>query len=318
MTNTPKKVFVGLLLLTASAILVAPILLPTNLAYAVERTGEILRELLQSMEKDFDALEKETRGFTKQTETLNKQLEEKAKLWDRTDDPVRKETIYADVLYVEAQLNELDQKEVGAALTTVNQVRGKLQRIREVLQRGGVLPAPEELPKVRQKLGKFLTTAAGFLDKWEKSSPEKKGEIAALKASLVGVLNTWESPSAGLGSSQEELNRTLRALDASYGQLLTLSRSLEQEQQHLLIRNHAAAARLTILRLNGGKINAGSVLDTVEGKRKGIERRREILRGADGVGPVGGDGNSALGSEQEDIFNRMKRGEFQWPKGGGQ
>lgn len=318
MRKTMRQFFMGLFVPAALAIVLTPTLFTSEFASAVERTGEILRELLQSMEKDFDTLEKETRNFAKQSGGLNKQLEEKARLFNRTDDLVRKEAINADILYLEAQLNELDRREVESAITMVEQVRGKLHRIREVIKRGGVLPPPEELPQVRQKLGKLLSTAAGFLDKWEKSSPDKKGEIAALKSSLLGTLSNWESPSAGLGSSQDELNRTVRAFDAAYGQFLAMSRTLEQERQYLEIKSYAATARLTLLRLNGGKINIGSVLDSVESKRKGIDRRREILRGTDGAGPLGGDGNGTLGSEQEEAFQRMKRGEFRWQKGGTQ
>ena len=143
------------------------------------------------------------------------------------------------------------------------------------------------------------------------------GEAEALKATLVGVLSTWESPATSVGTSHEELSRTMGALDTTYTQLLTLGRALELERQDLMVRNNMAVARLVLLRLNGGKVNVGSVLDAAEGKRKAIQRRREIITRTDTRSALGGKGGSAtLSSDGETIFNRIKRGDYEWSKGG--
>lgn len=286
-------------------------------APAVERTGEILRELLQGVERDFETLEKETHGFAKRAESLTKQLEEKNKLISRTTDPAKKEALKADLVYLGAQLNDLDRKEVDAALNTITEVRGKLVRIREALQRGGIVPASGELPQMRQKMGKFLSNAAQLLDKWEKSASGKKGEFAALKATLLGTLSAWEAPTQNIVSSQDELNRTMRSLDITYSQLLNLGRAFEQERHYLLVRNHAAVANLILMRLNGGKVNVGSVADAAEGKRNALQRRMEILSGTDGgIAPSTEQGDASLGASGEAAFDRMKRGEFGWSKEG--
>lgn len=280
---------------------------------AVERTGEVLRELVQGVEEDLERLEHETQGFAEKGEELTKELEEKGKLLDRARDPVRRETVTSDILLLGAKLNDLDRKEVEAALTTTNDVRWKLERIRDVLQRGGILPPREELPKVRQKMGKFLSTAAKLLERW----PGKMEEAEALKATLVGVLPTWESPATNMGTSHEELSRTMEALDTTYSQLLTLGRALELERQDLMVRNNMAVARLVLLRLNGGKVNVGSVLDAAEGKRKALQHRREIITRTETRSSLGGKGGGGrLSSDGQAAYDRIKRGDYEWSKGG--
>lgn len=285
--------------------------------FAQERTGEILRELLQSVEKDFETLERDARTFAKQTEGLKKQLEEKYKLIGKTTDPAKKEALKADLSYLAAQLNETDRKDVEAALGTITEVRGKLGKIRDTLQRGGIAPSSAELPKMRQKMGTFLGNAAKLVDKWEKSGLGKKSELAALKATLLGTLNAWEGPTMNMASSQEELNRTMRSLDITYSQLLNLARALEQERQYLLVRNYADVARLVLLRLNGGKVNMGVVANATEGKRNDLQRRAEIFSDTDSGAPAFTDrGEGSLGSGDEAAFDRMKRGDFGWSKEG--
>ncbi len=303
---------------TCAALLLTVLVLPAS-APAVERTGEVLRELLKGVEKDFETMERKTQGFSEQAATLSKDLEEKAELIGQTQDPVRKETLKADALFLAAKLNELDRKDVGVALKTINQVRSKLDRMRDVVRRGGVYPAERDFPRVRQRMGRFLSTAAEFLDRWEKSSPARKSEVASLKATLIGVVNKWESPTANIDLSPDQIERTVRALDTTYSQLLTLARSLEQERQYLLVRNNAAVARLALIRLNGGKVNISSVSGAVESKQKAIRRRREIIGATDtGVSlPAGKDGGG-LGSDQEAVFDRIRRGDFKWSKGGSQ
>ncbi len=149
-------------------VLLVPVSVP-----AVERTGEVLRELVQGVEEDLERLEQEAQGFAEKGEALTEELEEKGKLLDRARDPVRRETVTSDILFLGAKLNDLDRREVEAALTTINEVRWKMEQIRDVLQRGGILPPREELPRVREKMGKFLSTAAKLLERW----PGKHGEV---------------------------------------------------------------------------------------------------------------------------------------------
>jgi len=260
---------------------------------AQERTGEVLRELLRGVEQDFETLQRETQGMTQRAEALRMDLEAKAKA--------------------------LDRKETDAALRTIGEVRWKLERIRGVLQRGLGLPPKEQLPAIRQRLGRWLTTAANLLEALEqRTPPDQQQEIAALKGTLVGVLRTWETPTLNVGTAEEELTRTIRRLDVTYVNLVGIVRALEQERQFLLIRNNAAVADLVLIRLNGGKVNVGAVSETVEAKRKAIGRRMEIMTGVDREGPVssGGEGSPGLGTDQQQTFDRLKRGDYQWSKGG--
>lgn len=288
-------------------------------AEAQERTGEVLRELLRGVEQDFDTLQRETQGVAKQAEALRKDLESKARALDRTRNPVERKAQVADLHLVLAQLNELDRKETETALRTIGEVRWKLERIRGVLQRGLGLPSKEQLPAIRQRLGAWLTTTANLLEALEqRTPPEKRQEIAALKGTLVGVLRTWETPALNVGTAEEELTRTIRRLDVTYVNLVGVMRALEQERQFLLIRNNAAVADLVLIRLNGGKANVGAVSEAVDAKRKGLERRMEILNGVDreGLGASEAPGSQALGTEQQREFDRLKRGDYRWPKGG--
>ena len=286
---------------------------------AQERTGEVLRELLRGVEQDFETLQRETQGMTQRAEALRMDLEAKAKALDRVRNPVERKAQIADLLLVHAQLNEVDRKETDAALRTIGEVRWKLERIRGVLQRGLGLPPKEQLPAIRQRLGRWLTTAANLLEALEqRTPPDQQQEIAALKGTLVGVLRTWETPTLNVGTAEEELTRTIRRLDVTYVNLVGIVRALEQERQFLLIRNNAAVADLVLIRLNGGKVNVGAVSETVEAKRKAIGRRMEIMTGVDREGPVssGGEGSPGLGTDQQQTFDRLKRGDYQWSKGG--
>jgi hypothetical protein len=288
-------------------------------AEAQERTGEVLRELLRGVEQDFETLQRETQGMSQRAEALRKELEGKAKALEGVRNPVERKAQVADLLLVQAQLNELDRKETDAALRTIGEVRWKLERIRGVLQRGLGLPPKEQLPAVRQKLGGWLTTAAHLLEAMERRMPpDQRQEITSLKGTLVGVLRNWEAPTLNVGGAEEELARTLRRLDLTYVNLVGVMRALEQERQFLLIRNNAAVADLVLIRLNGGKVNVGAVSEAVEAKRKAIGRRMEIMTRADREGLVssGGEGSALLSTDQQQEFERLKRGEYQWLQGG--
>lgn len=294
-------------------LMVVSLLFTVKETIAVERTGEILRELLLGLERDFETLENETKGSAQRRETLTKQLEEKWKAYNREQNPIKRKTLEADLRVLLPQLNKLDKKDVDVALKTIGEVILKLKRMGTILQRSGALPPEEELLLIRQKLGTYLTTTANLLEAWEKkASPAMKGEIVGLKGILVGVLQNWEAPATHIGIAHDELARTVRALERTHSKLLMVKKEAEKEGEILLIGTYADIADLALIRLNEGKINLGS--DIVDDKWKAIIRRREILIEMERETSLSNEkgGPATLGPETEGTFERITRGEFKW------
>ena len=122
-----------------------------------------------------------------------------------------------------------------------------------------------------------------------------------------------------LASSQHDIQQTIRALDTTYSQLLGLTRALELERQYLEVRNNVALANLALARLSHGKTSLGSISSAIGSKQEAIDRRKEILTNVD-PGPIVSrkPGEAALLPDEEAAFDRIKRGQFKWPKGGNQ
>jgi hypothetical protein len=284
---------------------------------AAERTGEILRDLLKAVEQDFETLEKDTSGFARRSDELMSQIEEKAKAFARTQDAVAKQVIRAEVYHLQAQANDQDRREVQATLRAIGDVRGKLDKIRGVLEGGGLLPNRNELPRFRRNMGRWLGSTANLLDALERrAGAEGRHDINQLKATLIGVVNAWESPATAGGSSEHELLRTVRTLDTTYAQLISLERVLEMEKHALQARNYEAYLQLLLTRLTNGKANVESISDAIAGKRQGVGRRGEVLRGLDGslapgASPAAGAG---LSGEAAAAWERTKQGRIEWAR----
>lgn len=156
-SNSRRPASFLILAMTLAAFLLTPV--PV---FSVERTGEILRELVAAVEGDIKALEARAEGFKRQKQSLLKELDAGWQAFQRESRQGRREKLAADVLLTLARLNRQDLGEVGAYLETTAQILPKLRRIKEELSRGGNFKAKEDFLAYRNKMGTFMTRAAGI------------------------------------------------------------------------------------------------------------------------------------------------------------
>ncbi|HIC90908.1 MAG TPA: hypothetical protein EYP21_02365 [Syntrophaceae bacterium] len=285
---------------------------------AEERSGEIIREIMNRIDHRMEDLEKRTTWLEQEKEDLMKDLKEKYNAFQKEKDEGKKESLKVDMLIINAKLNKQDIQEVEAYLETISDLVPDLKRLKQELKSGSSFYGLEEdFNLYRRKVGGFMTRAAGILARLKDTAPqEARRDIETLENNLIGIFRCWDSSINDPWVSLDHIDKTTKELEEAFAQLVVVRRLLEQENINLKIENFCAIANLTLIRLGKGKLGSGSFLERPVKMREGIAERAEIMRKVrrePTAFSVGGSNPKRLRSGgDEDILRRIRTGNYGW------
>jgi len=246
-------------------------------AQAYEMSGEIIKELMDSVDKEMTTLEEKTLDFDKEKAFLLDDLEAKAQEFYNDRDIIRKENKKIDILIINAKLNQKDIEEVEAYLGTISKIVPKLEQLKRELKSGGHHELNEDFSVYRQKMGNFMTKAANILSILKETAPKSaQRDIEVLENNLVGILTTWDSPLSNVETSVDQVDKTIKDLEDAHAQLIVVKNLLDQERTKLKVINYTAIANLALIRLGKGKLSGEAFLQTPINIRKGVSKRSKV------------------------------------------
>lgn len=302
----------------AIMIIIFLIFLMPVILLAEERSGEIIREIMNRIDDKVTQLEKKTTLLNKKKEDLLKELDAKYKAFKTTDNKVIKESLKADILLINAKLNMQDIEQVDAILKTISQLVPDLERLKKELQAGmGLYTNKLEFEKNRKKMGIFLTKAALILDRLkETASPQIKRNIEILENNLIGIYKCWDTSANNSLISLDYIDEVKKDLNQAFAQLIVIRRLLEQERIQLKVDNLIAMAQLVLIRLGEGNLDRNFFLKTPAKIRENIEQRSKIMNEIRNQPsfflPTKKNTTMIRTSQDENILNRIRTGNYDW------
>lgn len=290
----------------------------TGVSSALERSGDIVREIMNRIDDKVGDLEKKTKFMDEEKEELIKHLKKKYSAVRKERDGVKKESLKVDMLVINAKLNNQDIKEVEAYLETISDLVPDLKRLKRELKTGSrVYNLKEDFNTYRNRIGGFMTKAAGILAMLKDTAPQvARRDIELLQNNLIGIFRCWDSSIHDPLVSLDQIDKTAKDMENAFAQLIIVRRLLDQERINLKIDNFTALANLTLIRLGKGKLGSGSFLESPVKMRNEIKERAEIMRKArDESTPFSRKKDyfeGLRGSEDEDTLKRILGGNYGW------
>jgi hypothetical protein len=286
-------------------------------ARAYEMSGEIIKELMDSVDKEMTILEEKTMDFDREKTILLDDLEAKALEFKNEREIIRKENIKVDVLIINAKLNQKDVEEVEAYLGTISKIVPKLDQLKRELNSGGHHELKEDFKVYRKKMGNFMTKAAHILSALkETASKSSQRDIEVLENNLVGILTSWDSPLSNIETSVDQVDKTIKDLEDAYAQLIVVKNLLDQEKTKLKVNNYTAIANLALIRLGKGRLSGEAFLQTPVNIRKGVSKRSEITNNVLGEQTAfslkTSNPGTYLDAEDLDGLTRIRSGNYGW------
>jgi len=286
-------------------------------AKAYEMSGEIIKELMDSVDKEMTILEKKTLDFDREKADLLDDLESEAQEFRKEKDIIRKENKKVDILITNAKLNQKDVAEVEAYLGTISKIVPKLEQLKRELESGGHLELKEDFTVYRKKMGTFMTKAANILSVLKETAPKSaQRDIEVLENNLLGVLTSWDSPLSNVETSVGQVDKTIRDLEDAHAQLIVVKNLLDQERTKLKVINYTAIANLALIRLGKGKLSGEAFLQTPINIRKGVSKRSkvtdEVLSEQTAFSVNTSEPGKYRDSEDLDGLTRIRSGNYGW------
>ena len=286
-------------------------------AKAYEMSGEIIKELMDSMDKEMIILEKKTLDFDREKADLLNDLESEALEFRNEKDIIRKENKKVDILITNAKLNQKDVEEVKAYLGTISKIVPKLEQLKRELKSGGHLELKEDFTVYRKKMGTFMTKAATILSVLKETAPKSaQRDIKVLENNLLGVLTSWDSPLSNVETSVGQVDKTIRDLEDAHAQLIVVKNLLDQERTKLKVINYTAIANLALIRLGKGKLSGEAFLQTPINIRKGVSQRskvtEEVLSEQTAFSVNTSEPDNYRDSEDHNGLTRIRTGNYDW------
>lgn len=296
--------------------LIVIVLMPAFLL-AEERSGKVIREIMNRIDNRVSQLEKKTTLLEEQKEDFIKKLNDKYKAFQREKDEVLKEDLATDILLINARLNMQDIEQVDASLRTISQLVPDLERLKGELRAGmGLYNNRVDFERNRKKMGVFLTKAALILDRLkETASPQAKRNIEILENSLIGIFRCWDTSVNNPLISLDYIDDVKKDLNQAFAQLIVIRKLLEQERINLKVDNLLALAHLVLIRLGKGKLDRDSFLKTPVKMHQDIKHRSEIMneiRTRPSAFSLDRENPIRRAPEDEDTLNKIRAGNYGW------
>jgi len=290
--------------------------LPTP-ARSVERSGEVIREIMNAIDNEMTAMEKQGEVLSKSRKSLLKALDKDFNYFKAEVNPVKRQLLAANLQVTMAKLNAQESKEVQIYLNTLHGLIPKIGRLKEeITSGGGVFVAGATFNQYRRKMGRFMTQAVGILDGLKQGATGVvRQEIVGLEALLVSSYITLTPGMSRAQNSAQQLTEVQADLENAFLQLVNIEKLLKQERSELQINSELVMARLVLQRLQEGPLSNGQFFSKPRAIKDALKKRRQIsqevrLETSGSQVETGVVLSSSPGAPSRQILDRIRRGEY--------
>jgi hypothetical protein len=287
-------------------------------ARSVERSGEVIREIMNAIDNEMTAMEKQGEVLSKSRKSLLKALDKDFNYFKAEVNPVKRQLLAANLQVTMAKLNAQESKEVHIYLNTLHGLIPKIGRLKEeITSGGGVFVAGATFNQYRRKMGRFMTQAVGILDGLKQGATGVvRQEIVGLEALLVSSYITLTPGMSRAQNSAQQLTEVQADLENAFLQLVNIEKLLKQERSELQINSELVMARLVLQRLQEGPLSNGQFFSKPRAIKDALEKRRQISQEVrlETSGSQSGTGvvlSSSPGAPSRQILDRIRKGQYQ-------
>jgi len=241
---------VALLLATLSVSLV-----PTPLM-AEETTGEIIRELVESVHSDVAGLEARIAALSSRKSGLTAELQDLAGAYRGADDPVLRREVGAEMQVVLAQLNRTDRETVAAIQGAVTDLRPSLKMLQEEFSRASLMghESAKDFEVWRESMGHMLSSAEKMLTSL-RDGPMRDtigSDLYSVEETILLMYEALGQTTTLERNSTDVLADQISSLDDAYAQLTNLGVLLDQERLTLKLMTYGQIVDAVRGYLSGG------------------------------------------------------------------
>ena len=286
-------------------------------ARSVERSGEVIREIMNAIDNEMTAMEKQGEVLSRSRKSLLKALDKDFNYFKAEVNPVKRQLLAANLQVTMAKLNAQESKEVQIYLKTLHGLIPKIGRLKEeITSGGGVLVAGASFNQYRRKMGRFMTQAVGILDGLKQGATGVvRQEIVGLEALLVSSYITLTPGMSRARNSAQQLTEVQADLENAFLQLVNIDKLLKQERRELQINSELVMARLVLQRLQEGPLSNGRFFSKPRAIKDALKKRREISQEVrrETSGSPSGTGevlSSSRGAPSKQILDRIRQGKY--------
>ena len=286
-------------------------------ARSVERSGEVIREIMNAIDNEMTAMEKQGEILSKSRKSLLKALDKDFNYFKAEVNPVKRQLLAANLQVTMAKLNSQESKEVQIYLNTLHGLIPKIGRLKEeIASGGGVFVAGATFNQYRRKMGRFMTQAVGILDGLKQGATGVvRQEIVGLEALLVSSYITLTPGMSRAQNSAQQLTEVQADLENAFLQLVNIEKLLKQERSELQINSELVMARLVLQRLEEGPLSNGQFFSKPRAIKDALKKRRQISQEVrlEISGSQGGTGvvlSSSPGAPSRQILDRIRKGQY--------
>ena len=305
-----RYLFITLFLALSMAFLPKP-------ARSVERSGEVIREIMNAIDNEMTAMEKQGEILSKSRKSLLKALDKDFNYFKAEVNPVKRQLLAANLQVTMAKLNSQESKEVQIYLNTLHGLIPKIGLLKEeIASGGGVFVAGATFNQYRRKMGRFMTQAVGILDGLKQGATGVvRQEIVGLEALLVSSYITLTPGMSRAQNSAQQLTEVQADLENAFLQLVNIEKLLKQERSELQINSELVMARLVLQRLQEGPLSNGQFFSKPRAIKDALKKRRQISQEVrlETSGSQGGTGvvlSSSPGAPSRQILDRIRKGQY--------
>jgi hypothetical protein len=287
-------------------------------AWSVERSGEVIREIMNSIDNEMTAMEKQGEVLSRSRKSLLKALDRDFNRFRAAVNPGKRQLFAANLQVTMAKLNAQETKEVQIYLKTLHGLIPKMGQLKEeITSGGGVFLGGAAFSQYQRKMGRFMTQTVGILDGMKQGATQAlKEEIVGLEALLVSSYITLTPGVSKAKNSAQQLTEIQADLENAFLQLVNIRKLLQQERRELQINSELVMARLVLQRLEEGPLSNGRFFSKPRAIKDALKKRQKISREirAEASGRRGGTGvvlSSSPGTPSTQILNRIRRGKYE-------
>ena len=287
-------------------------------ARSVERSGEVIREIMNAIDNEMTAMEKQGEVLSKSRKSLLKALDKDFNYFKAEVNPVKRQLLAANLQVTMAKLNSQESKEVQIYLNTLHGLIPKIGRLKEeIASGGGVFVAGATFNQYRRKMGRFMTQAVGILDGLKQGATGVvRQEIVGLEALLVSSYITLTPGMSRAQNSAQQLTEVQADLENAFLQLVNIEKLLKQERSELQINSELVMARLVLQRLQEGPLSNGQFFSKPRAIKDALKKRRQIsqevrLETSGSQVETGVVLSSSPGSPSRQILDSIRKGQYE-------
>lgn len=287
-------------------------------ARSVERSGEVIREIMNAIDNEMTAMEKQGEVLSKSRKSLLKALDKDFNYFKAEVNSVKRQLLAANLQVTMAKLNAQESKEVHIYLNTLHGLIPKIGRLKEeITSGGGVFVAGATFNQYRRKMGRFMTQAVGILDGLKQGATGVvRQEIVGLEALLVSSYITLTPGMSRAQNSAQQLTEVQADLENAFLQLVNIEKLLKQERSELQINSELVMARLVLQRLQEGPLSNGQFFSKPRAIKDALKKRRQIsqevrLETSGSQVETGVVLSSSPGSPSRQILDSIRKGKYE-------